>query len=61
VALDEQLVQKVLPRVRGADGRLEAGLDAFLAAIEGGPYALSRAKAQEMREELGTHGFASFF
>jgi 5-methylcytosine-specific restriction endonuclease McrBC GTP-binding regulatory subunit McrB len=61
VALDEQLVQKVLPRVRGADARLEAGLDAFLAAIEGGGYALSRAKAQQMREELGIHGFASFF
>jgi MoxR-like ATPase len=61
VALDEQLVQKVLPRVRGADVRLETGLDAFLAAIEGGAFSLSRAKAQEMREELGTHGFASFF
>ena len=61
VALDEQLVQKVLPRVRGAERRLEEGLDAFLAALGDGEYVLSRAKAQEMREEYATHGFASFF
>ena len=61
VALDEQLVQKVLPRVRGAERRLEEGLDAFLAALGDGAFTLSRAKAQEMREEYATHGFASFF
>jgi MoxR-like ATPase len=61
IALDEQLVQKVLPRVRGADRRLEDGLEAFLAALDDGEFALSRAKAHQMREELGTHGFASFF
>ncbi|MBI3648836.1 MAG: hypothetical protein HY240_08830, partial [Actinobacteria bacterium] len=60
-ALDEQLVQKVLPRVRGADRRLEEGLVAFLDALGDGVFPLSRAKAQEMREEYATHGFASFF
>ncbi|HEX9124729.1 MAG TPA: AAA family ATPase [Actinomycetota bacterium] len=60
-ALDEQLLQKVLPRVRGADRRLEEGLDAFLGALGDEPFPLSRAKAEAMREEYGTHGFASFF
>jgi MoxR-like ATPase len=61
VALDEQLVQKVLPRVRGADRRLPDALDAFLGAIGSEPFPLSRAKAEQMREEYDTHGFASFF
>ena len=60
VALDEQLVQKVLPRVRGADQRLEKALEAFLGAIGDG-FPLSRDKAEEMRAEFGTHGYASFF
>lgn len=61
VALDEQLVQKVLPRVRGADRRLPDALDAFVSAIGDEPFPLSRAKAQQMRDEYETHGFASFF
>ena len=61
VALDEQLVQKVLPRVRGADRRLTDALDAFLKAIGTEPFPLSRAKAEQMRHEYETHGFASFF
>jgi 5-methylcytosine-specific restriction endonuclease McrBC GTP-binding regulatory subunit McrB len=61
IALDEQLVQKVLPRIRGADKRLQDGLDAFLEALGDLDFTLSRAKAQEMREEYGAHGFASFF
>ncbi|MFB3738287.1 MAG: McrB family protein [Candidatus Velamenicoccus archaeovorus] len=60
-ALDEQLVQKVLPRIRGADRRLEEALDAFLAALGDEPFPLSRAKAEEMRAAYRTHGFASFF
>ncbi len=61
VALDEQLVQKVLPRVRGADRRLPEALDAFLGALQDEPFPLSRGKAEQMREEYETHGFASFF
>jgi dynein-related subfamily AAA family protein len=61
VALDEQLVQKVLPRVRGADRRLPDALDAFLRALGSEAFPLSRAKAERMREEYETHGFASFF
>jgi len=60
VALDEQLVQKVLPRVRGADGRLDEALEAFLGALGGG-FPLARAKVGQMREDYATHGFASYF
>ena len=59
-ALDEQLVQKVLPRVRGADERLDDALVAFLEAI-GDRFPLAKAKAEEMREEYANHGFASYF
>ena len=59
-ALDEQLVQKVLPRVRGADGRLDDALDAFLQALGDG-FPLARGKAELMREDYATHGFASYF
>jgi hypothetical protein len=60
VALDEQLVQKVLPRLRGADSSLDEGLEAFVAALGDGEFPLSRAKARDMREEFARHGFASF-
>jgi len=61
IALDEQLVQKVLPRVRGADRQFDDGLDAFLSSLGDGHFPLSRTKAQEMRDEFSAHGFASFF
>ena len=60
VALDEELVQKVLPRLRGADNYLDEGLHAFLDALGDGEFPLSRAKAQDMRTEYARHGFASF-
>ena len=61
VAVDEQVVQKILPRLRGADRRLPEALDAFLSAIGDDGFPLSRAKARQMRDEYETHGFASFF
>ncbi|HEX7247721.1 MAG TPA: AAA family ATPase [Actinomycetota bacterium] len=60
VALDEQFVQKVLPRVRGADARLDEGLESFLRALGDG-FPLARAKVELMREDYATHGFASYF
>jgi hypothetical protein len=59
-ALDEQLVQKVLPRVRGADGRLDDALGALLETLGDG-FPLARGKAELMREDYATHGFASYF
>jgi energy-coupling factor transporter ATP-binding protein EcfA2 len=58
-ALDEQLVQKVLPRLRG-DSDAGAGLDAFITLTEG-RFPLSNEKARSMRAELNAHGFVSFF
>jgi hypothetical protein len=59
-ALDEQLVQKVLPRVRGADKNLDDALVAFLGALGDG-FPLARAKAEQMRQDYAAHGFASYF
>jgi hypothetical protein len=58
-AFDEQLVQKVLPRVRG-DESAGAAIDAFIRTI-GASYPLALAKAERMRRELDDHGFLAFF
>jgi AAA domain (dynein-related subfamily) len=58
-ALDEQLIQKVLPRLRG-DGSAGPSIDAFIALTDG-RYPLANAKARTMRAELNAHGFVSFF
>jgi energy-coupling factor transporter ATP-binding protein EcfA2 len=59
VALDEQLVQKVLPRVRG-DASTGPVIDGFLAVV-GEDFPLARAKALEMRADLEDHGFLAYF
>jgi hypothetical protein len=59
-ALDEQLVQKVLPRIRGADPRLGTALDDLL-HVFGDGFPLARSKSLQMRTEYQTHGFTSFF
>jgi len=59
VAFDEQLVQKVLPRVRG-DESAGAAIDAFVRTIGAG-YPLALAKAEQMRRDLDAHGFLAFF
>lgn len=59
-ALDEQLIQKVLPRLKGADQRVGSGLT-DLAAATGTLFPLTYAKALEMKEEFERHGFASYF
>jgi hypothetical protein len=59
VALDEQLLQKVLPKLKGANPRIGEVLDAFLDVAAQFP--LSRAKAMRMREDFGRFGIASYF
>jgi energy-coupling factor transporter ATP-binding protein EcfA2 len=59
IALDEQLVQKVLPRVRG-DASSGPVIDGFLAVV-GEDFPLARAKALEMRADLEDHGFLAYF
>jgi hypothetical protein len=58
-ALDEQLVQKVLPRLRG-DSDAGPAIDAFITLTDG-RYPLANTKARLMRAELNAHGFVSFF
>jgi hypothetical protein len=59
LALDEQLVQKVLPRLRGDAGAGPA-IDAFIALTDE-RFPLANAKARAMRAELQAHGFVSYF
>jgi energy-coupling factor transporter ATP-binding protein EcfA2 len=59
IALDEQLVQKVLPRVRG-DVSSGPAIDAFTGALSDG-FPLARAKAERMRKDLDDHGFLAYF
>ncbi len=59
LALDEQLVQKVLPRLRG-DSAAGPSIDAFIALTDN-TYPLANTKARAMRAELDAHGFVSYF
>jgi hypothetical protein len=59
-ALDEQLVQKVLPRVRGADIRVGQALEDLLEVFDA-KFPLARAKTLYMFDGYTSHGFTSFF
>jgi hypothetical protein len=57
--VDEQILQKILPRVRGTDARLGEALQA-LEALTAQRFPLSYAKVRRMRDGLARHGFASY-
>jgi hypothetical protein len=60
-AFDEQVLQKILPKLKGTDPRLGevlARLDALLSASE---FPLSSRKIGAMRDGFLRHGFASYF
>jgi hypothetical protein len=59
-ALDEQLLQKVLPKLKGADIRVSETLE-WLVALTDGAFPLSHAKVTKMLDEFRQHGFASYF
>lgn len=59
-ALDEQFLQKVLPKLKGADPRVGDAL-AKVAAMCDERFPLSHAKAARMLEDFRSHGFASYF
>jgi hypothetical protein len=69
VALDEQVLQKLLPKIKGADPRVGDCLVRLTQPFqEGEPaplaptsFPLSYAKAEVMREAFARHGFVSFF
>jgi hypothetical protein len=59
-AFDEQLFQKVLPKLKGGDLRVEIALKRLVdVTVE--KYPLTHAKAQSMLEGFAQHGFSSYF
>jgi energy-coupling factor transporter ATP-binding protein EcfA2 len=58
-ALDEQLVQKILPRMR-SDASAGPAIDDFLRVL-GSEFPLASAKAGKMRADLEAHGYLEFF
>jgi hypothetical protein len=59
-ALDEQLLQKVLPKIRGAEDSVRAALEALQARSKD-VYPLTHAKVRGMAEGARDRGFASYF
>jgi hypothetical protein len=60
-ALDEQLLQKILPKLKGADERVGEALKAFVEIAENEGFELSCEKAAAMLETFNKHGFTSYF
>ncbi len=59
-AVDEQVLQKVLPKLKGTDQRIGNALTQLRDLTEGS-YPLSHAKVTTMLETFNQHGFASYF
>jgi hypothetical protein len=59
-ALDEQLLQKVLPKLKGTDLRIQPALTRFI-ELSAGRMPLSHAKATTMLQAFNEHGFTSYF
>jgi hypothetical protein len=60
IALDEQLLQKILPKIKGTEKSIGGALDEFIALADD-VWPLSNAKAREMRDAFTNHGFTSYF
>lgn len=58
--LDEQILQKVLPKLKGSDLAVGEALGR-LEELTAGRYPLSHGKVVRMREGFQQHGFASYF
>jgi 5-methylcytosine-specific restriction endonuclease McrBC GTP-binding regulatory subunit McrB len=59
-ALDEQILQKILPKIRGADQSVELALER-LNTITDVHYPLSHARVSKMLKEYQSYGIASYF
>lgn len=59
-AFDEQIVQKVLPKLRGSDPRVGAALEALI-VLSNERFVLTHQRATRMLEGFRQHGFASFW
>jgi predicted Mrr-cat superfamily restriction endonuclease len=60
VALDEQLLQKVLPKIKGTAKGIDVALKSLIEDADG-RWPLSRAKAEEMLADFEADGFTSYF
>ncbi len=58
-ALDEQLVQKVLPKLKGANPDIKTVLERLIEVCA--EYPLTRTKAQRMLDDYRRYGFTSYF
>ena len=58
-ALDEQIVQKILPKVKGTSNRIGEILEYLI--LEFPEFKLTQAKSRVMLEGFRNHGFASYF
>lgn len=61
IALDEQLLQKILPKLKGTDMRIGKALEAFIAIADTHHFSLSLDKAQTIYDHFMQHGIASYF
>jgi MoxR-like ATPase len=59
-ALDEQIVQKILPRIKGTDSRLGVTIQRLNDMTTSG-FPLSNSKIQQLHHGYQTYGIASFF
>jgi hypothetical protein len=59
--LDEQLLQKILPKLKGTDDRVGVALKAFMDIVNEKHFPLSYKKASKMLETFNQHGFTSYF
>lgn len=60
-ALDEQLLQKILPKLKGIDDRVGIALETFVELARENNFRLSHDKADKMLEKFNKHGFTSYF
>ncbi|HEY9604897.1 MAG TPA: tetratricopeptide repeat protein [Allocoleopsis sp.] len=60
-ALDEPLLQKILPKLKGADDRVGVALKAFVDIVKEKDFPLSHKKASKMLDTFNQHGFTSYF
>ncbi len=59
-ALDEQVLQKVLPKIRGMDQRVKETLEKII-DVAREKYPLTQDKAQSMLTSFNQNGFTSYF
>lgn len=59
-AVDDQLLQKVLPKIKGTDPKIKTALEDFAAATTPA-FPLSHDRASRMLEDFQIHGFVSYF